>query len=45
MEWLDLNDWILEHYPEVHAATRYISNMDVQVACWETVYNNHVKPQ
>lgn len=41
MDWFEMNDWILENYPEVHQATKYLSSMSIQMACWEKIYNEH----
>lgn len=38
MDWFDLNDWILEHHPQVHKATRYLSQA-AQMQCWQDIYD------
>ena len=43
MDWIDLNDWILENHPELHHATLYIADMNIQYECWIKVFNNHIK--
>lgn len=42
MDWFDLNDWVLFNYPELHQATKYLSQ-DAQITCWEEVYNKSEK--
>lgn len=41
MDWADLNDWILSNYPELHKATAYLSNMQIQIECWTIIYEKH----
>lgn len=36
-----LNDYILLNFPEVYTATKYISNYDIQLACWREIWNKH----
>lgn len=37
-DWIELNDFILVHFPEVHKATRYINGISIQYDIWLKIY-------
>lgn len=43
-DYFDLNDWILLNHPEVHRATRYISNVSTQMEAWMKIWKMNGSP-